>query len=121
MSPTRNQVTIYHNPRCSKSRQTLALLAERGIDATVIEYLETPPSVEDLGRILGFLGLSPRQLMRKKEQAYTENGLGAEDLSPEDLITAMHRNPILIERPIVVVDEKAAIGRPPEDVLSILP
>ncbi len=121
MSPTAKQVTIYHNPRCSKSRQTLALLEERGIDATVIEYLNTPPSVEELGRLLGLLGLSPRELMRKKELAFAENSLDDKDLSHDDLIQAMNLNPILIERPIVVVDGKAAIGRPPEDVLSILP
>ena len=114
------QVTIYHNPRCSKSRQTLALLEERGIRPTIIEYLQTPPSVEELGRILGLLGLQPQDLMRKKEPAYKENDLGAEDLSQDELIAAMNKHPILIERPIVVADGKAAIGRPPEYVLSIL-
>jgi len=121
MSPTNDQVTIYHNPRCSKSRQTLALLEEKGIAPHVVEYLQTPPSTGEIGKILGLLELEPRDLMRQKEQAYGDNNLGDAGLSRDDLITAMNQNPILIERPIVVVGDKAAIGRPPEDVLNILP
>ncbi len=113
-------VTIYHNPRCSKSRQTLSLLQERGIEPTVIEYLNTPPSPEKLRGILAMLGLEPRELMRKKEAAYAEGSLDNPNLSDDDLIAAMVKHPILIERPIVLANDKAAIGRPPEQVLDIL-
>ena len=113
-------VTIYHNPRCSKSRQTLALLEEKGIEPTIVEYLKTPPAKADLDRILTLLGKEPRELMRKKEEPYGANNLGDESLSRDDLIAAMVENPILIERPIVLANGKAAIGRPPESVLDIL-
>ena len=113
-------VTIYHNPRCSKSRQTLALLEEKGIEPTIVEYLKTPPAKADLDRILTLLGKEPRELMRKKEEPYDANNLGEESLSRDDLIAAMVENPILIERPIVLANGKAAIGRPPESVLDIL-
>lgn len=113
-------VTIYHNPRCSKSRQTLVLLAEKGIEPEIVEYLNTPPSAAQLGGILNSLGLEPRDLMRKKEAPYAENGLDDDSLSRDALIQAMIDNPILIERPIVIADGKAAIGRPPENVLDIL-
>ena len=113
-------VTIYHNPRCSKSRQTLALLQEKGVEPTVVEYLKTPPSAADLSDILSKLGMAPRDLMRKKEAPYGENNLGDESLSADALIAAMVENPILIERPIVLSGGKAAIGRPPESVLEIL-
>lgn len=113
-------VTIYHNPRCSKSRQTLALLQERGIEPEIVEYLTAPPDAQTLAGLLALLGLSPRELMRRKEAAYKENGLGDESLSEADLIKAMVENPILIERPIVVSGGKAALGRPPEQVLEIL-
>jgi len=121
MSSKNGQVTIYHNPRCSKSRQTLAMLEERGLEPEVIEYLQTPPSVAELGRILDLLALQPRDFMRKKEQAYADNDLGADKLGRAELIEAMVQNPILIERPVVLSNGKAAIGRPPEDVLAILP
>jgi arsenate reductase len=114
-------VTIYHNPRCSKSRETLQLIADRGISANVVEYLKTPPSAAELDRILRLLGLEPRELMRRKEAPYSELGLDNSNLSRENLISAMVENPILIERPIVVSDAKAALGRPPENVLGILP
>lgn len=114
------QVTIYHNPRCSKSRATLALLTERGIEPEVIEYLKTPPSPGTLRQILGMLNLGPRELMRKKESVYKEAGLDNEALSDDELIDAMITHPILIERPIVLANNKAAIGRPPESVLEIL-
>lgn len=111
---------IYHNPRCSKSRQTLQLLEERHLDAEVVEYLKTPPSKEELTEILNMLGLEPRQLMRTKEAEYKEQGLDDESLSREQLIEAMVATPKLIERPIVINNGKAAIGRPPETVLDIL-
>tara|TARA_B100000989_G_C19358462_1_gene392195 strand:+ start:275 stop:622 length:348 start_codon:yes stop_codon:yes gene_type:complete len=113
-------VMIYHNPRCSKSRQTLALLRERGVTPTVAEYLKTPPDTATLGDILAQLGCPPRQLMRVKEAVYHELGLGDENLSDADLIQAMVDNPILIERPIVLAGDRAALGRPPEAVLAIL-
>lgn len=113
-------VTIYHNPRCSKSRETLALLEGRGITPTVVEYLKTPPSVAEIRTILGLLGLAPRDLMRRKEDAYKALGLDDAGLSEAALIAAMHENPVLIERPIVLANGKAAVGRPPEAVLEIL-
>jgi arsenate reductase len=113
-------VTIYHNPRCSKSRQTLGLLEEKGIDVDVVHYLETPPSAEALAKILDLLGFEPRQLMRSKEAEYKENGLDDAGLDRDALIAAMVRIPKLIERPIVLANGKAAIGRPPENVLAIL-
>ncbi|RME34661.1 MAG: arsenate reductase (glutaredoxin) [Gammaproteobacteria bacterium] len=115
------QVVIYHNPRCSKSRQTLALLRERGIEPVIIEYLKTPPDAKALKHLLDLLGMKPRELMRKKEAPYRELNLADESLSEDALIEAMVENPILIERPIVVVDDRrAALGRPPEQVLEIL-
>lgn len=112
--------TIYHNPRCSKSRQTLALLEEKGVEPEVVLYLETPPDAATLRDLLARLGKSPRELMRKGEAAYKENGLADPALSDEELIEAMVRHPKLIERPIVVNGERAALGRPPENVLDIL-
>ncbi|MDP6872018.1 MAG: arsenate reductase (glutaredoxin) [Alphaproteobacteria bacterium] len=113
-------VTIYHNPRCTKSRLTLQLLQERGIEPTIIEYLKTPPDAETLKGILDLLGLAPREFMRTKEAAYKENGLGDESLDEGQLIAAMVANPILIERPVVLANGKAAVGRPPENVEEIL-
>lgn len=113
-------VTIYHNPRCSKSRQTLQLLRERGIEPDVVEYLESPPDAGELSRILNLLGLEPRQLMRTGEAAYKENDLDDTDLDRDELIAVMVANPILIERPIVIAGDRARIGRPPESVLEIL-
>ena len=113
-------VTIFHNPRCSKSRQTLSLIQEKNIDINIIEYLKTPPDISQLKQILKQLGYEPRQLMRKSEQIYKDLGLGNENKTTEDLVIAMAQNPILIERPIVLSGEKAAIGRPPESVLNIL-
>ena len=113
-------VTIYHNPRCSKSRQTLSLLQEKSININVIEYLKTPPDISQLKQILKQLGYEPRQLMRKSEQIYKNLDLGNENKTAEDLVNAMAQNPILIERPIVLSGDKAAIGRPPESVLNIL-
>ncbi len=113
-------VTIYHNPRCSKSRQTLALLRENGVEPKIIEYLQTPPSEPELKKILGQLGLAPRELMRRKEAEYKVNGLDDDSLSDTELIAAMVAHPKLIERPIVLANGKAALGRPPESVLEIL-
>ncbi|NOY62086.1 MAG: arsenate reductase (glutaredoxin) [Gammaproteobacteria bacterium] len=113
-------VTIYHNPRCSKSRQTLQLLRDNGVEPTIIEYLKMPPDVATLEQLLNMLGLEPRELMRKKESAYKEAGLDATSLSRAALLQGMVDHPQLIERPIVVCGGKAAIGRPPEQVLSIL-
>jgi arsenate reductase len=113
-------VTIYHNPRCSKSRQTLQLLQERGVEPTIVEYLEEPPSAGELKSILKKLGLRPRDLLRQGEARYAELGLKERDLSDDALIALMVENPILIERPIVVTGSKAAIGRPPEKILEIL-
>ena len=113
-------VTIFHNPRCSKSRQTLSLIQEKNIDINIIEYLKTPPDISQLKQILKKLGYEPRQLMRKSEQIYKDLDLGNENKTAEDLVIAMTQNPILIERPIVLSGEKAAIGRPPASVLDIL-
>jgi len=114
------RTTIYHNPRCSKSRQTLALLEERGIGPRIVDYLKTPPSAAELKAILKRLGLRPRDLLRKGEPLYAELGLKDRDLDDDALLALMVANPILIERPIVVSGGKAAIGRPPETVLEIL-
>ncbi len=113
-------VKIYHNPRCGKSRQTLQLLKDQGIEPEIIEYLKTPPSAQELDDILQKLGMEPRDLMRKKEAEYKGNGLDDASLDRQALIQAMVNNPILIERPVVLANGKAAIGRPPEDVLAIL-
>lgn len=114
------KVTIYHNPRCSKSRATLKLIEEQGYAPVVVEYLKTPPSAATLKKLLKQLGLKPRDLVRKNEPAYKEAGLDKPDKDDEAVIAAMIKHPILIERPIVVVDDKAVIGRPPENVLKIL-
>lgn len=113
-------VTIYHNPRCSKSRQTLALLRERGIEPEIVEYLKTPPDAGTLRTLLARLGLDARGLMRRREKAYRENGLDDPELDEDALIAAMTANPVLIERPIVVAGDRAALGRPPENALAIL-
>jgi len=113
-------VTLYHNPKCSKSRQTLELLQQNGITPTIIEYLKTPPTAEMLKKILVQLGLAPRDLLRKKESIYAECKLDNPSLSDDALIDFMIKHPILIERPIVLANGKAALGRPPEQVLDIL-
>jgi arsenate reductase len=113
-------VTIYHNPRCTKSRQTLALLEERGIAPVVIDYLNVPPNEAELDKLLKLLRLEPRELMRKQETEYKQAGLDDPSLSRTQLIRAMVTHPKLIERPIVVANGKAAIGRPPEKVIEIL-
>ncbi len=113
-------VTIYHNPRCSKSRATLALLNEKGIQPEIVEYLNAPPKKEALLRILDGLAMAPRDLMRKKEKPYAELNLSDESMSRDALVDAILENPILMERPVVVKDGRYAIGRPPENVLEIL-
>lgn len=113
-------VTIYHNPRCSKSRQTLALLEENGVQPIIREYLKDIPTSAELGEILTILGMEPRELMRKKEAEYKSAGLNDEKLSRDQLIEGMVANPKLIERPIVIKEGEARIGRPPENVLEIL-
>ena len=114
------KVTIYHNPRCSKSRQTLELLQSKGIEPEIIEYLKTPPAKSKLKEILKLLKMEPRELMRKNEDEYKKAKLDNPKLKKDDLIDAMVKHPILIERPIVVANGKAAIGRPPEKVLEII-
>ena len=113
-------ITMYHNPRCSKSRATLELLRTGGREPQLVEYLKEPPTRETLNAILDMLGMQPRDLMRKKEKEYAEAGLDNPDLDRDALITAMIEHPRLIERPIVIANGKAAIGRPPEKVLEIL-
>jgi len=113
-------VTIYHNPRCSKSRQTLELLRAKGIEPEIVEYLSTPPSQSKLKQILKLLGMTPRELMRTKEAEYKANGLDDDSLKTDQLVAAMLAHPKLIERPIVLANGKAALGRPPEQVLEIL-
>jgi arsenate reductase (glutaredoxin) len=111
--------TVYHNPKCTKSRATLALLQERGIEPRIVEYLKTPPSTAELRNIVAKLGMSPEQLVRKGEAVYKEKYEG-KTLSDAQWIDAMVRDPILIERPIVVSGERAVIGRPPENVNVLL-
>lgn len=115
------EVTILHDPRCSKSRETLALIEAHGITPCVIEYLATPPSVAELERILDALDIGPRELMRHDEPEYKDLGLTDPALSRKHLIAAMHAHPRLIQRPIVLANGHAAIGRPPGNVLAILP
>ncbi|MFN4090890.1 MAG: arsenate reductase (glutaredoxin) [Alphaproteobacteria bacterium] len=114
-------VVIWHNPRCSKSRETLALLRGRGIEPKIVPYLETPPDAAELARVLDLLGIEPRALMRRKEASYRAAGLDDPALPRQALIRAMAENPVLIERPVVLAGGRAALGRPPEAVLAILP
>ncbi len=116
-----SDVVIYHNPRCSKSRQTLQLLQEHGVQPEIILYLDTPPTAEKIEALINQLGFSTaRELMRKGESEYKENQLANPDLMEQQLISAMAQYPRLIERPIVVTKQGATIGRPPESVLEIL-
>jgi arsenate reductase (glutaredoxin) len=114
------KVTIWHNPRCSKSRETLALLRGSNIEPEILEYLKTPPAVPEITHVLGLLGLEPRELMRSNESLYGEQNLDDVSLSRQTLINAIHRCPILIQRPVVISNGKARIGRPPETVLETL-
>ncbi len=113
-------VTIYHNPRCSKSRQTLALLRDRGVEPNVVEYLNEAPDAATLEKIINMLGIEPIDLIRKKEKLYKELGLDKKQGDRRALIKAMAAHPALIERPIVVKGKRARLGRPPEKVLEIL-
>ena len=115
-----SQVTIFHNPRCSKSRETLALLTDKGIEPTIVEYLKNVPSKDELKAVISALQISPRDLLRKKEAEYKQLDLDNPELSDEQLLDAMIQNPKLIERPIVIKADKARIGRPPESVLEIV-
>jgi arsenate reductase len=112
-------ITIYHNPRCSKSRQTLELLQENNISPEIILYLEQTPSKKELKDVLGKLGMSARDLVRTSEEAYKALGLSNPDLSDDQLLDAMINEPKLIQRPIVVAGSRAVIGRPPENVLDL--
>ena len=111
---------IYHNPRCSKSRQTLEILNQQDVDTEIVLYLENPPSAEEVASILQKLGLSSRDIIRKGEEEYKLLNIKDQSLTENELISFMSENPKLIERPIVVKDDKAIIGRPPENVLSLL-
>lgn len=115
-----SEFKIYHNPRCSKSRQTLALLEENKVDLEIVEYLDNPPSASELTDVIGLLGIEPRDLMRKSESEYKDSGLDSRELSNQQQIELMVANPKVIERPIIIGKGKAAIGRPPESVLNIL-
>jgi len=112
---------IYHNPRCSKSRETLKLIEEKGLEPVVVEYLKTPPDKETLRQLIQQLGIKPRELVRIHEDEYKQAGLDDVSMSDQEVIAAMVKYPKLIERPIVVCDGKAIIGRPPVKVLDILP
>ena len=113
-------VTIYHNPRCSKSRQTLALLEQHGIKPKIIEYLVTPPTEAEIKRLVKLLGITPQELLRTKEEEYKQAKLDKPDVSDAEIIRAIIKYPHLMERPIVVAGNKAVLGRPPENVLKIL-
>ncbi|WP_417779758.1 arsenate reductase (glutaredoxin) [Stutzerimonas xanthomarina] len=115
------ELILYHNPRCSKSRNALELLEQRGLSPSVVRYLETPPSADELKQILARLGISPRQLLRSGEEDYKILNLADPALTDEQIIDAMVAHPKLIERPILVAGDVAVIGRPPEKVLEILP
>lgn len=114
-------ITIYHNPRCSKSRQTLALIRDRGIEPEIVRYLERPPSPDELKRIIDRLGVPVRDILRTGEAEYEELGLADESLDDDTLIEAVCAHPKLLQRPIVVRGDRARIGRPPETVEEILP
>ena len=115
-----NEVRIFYNPKCSKCRLTMGILQDKGVNVSVVEYLNTPPNSLELNEVLDLLGIEPRDLMRKHETPYKENQLGNPNLSHEQLIQAMIDHPVLIERPIVIKGNTAIIGRPPEKVLDIL-
>ena len=113
-------VDIYHNPRCSKSRETLELLISKGTEPSIIEYLKEPPDEIELRQLLDLLGIPARDLLRTGEDAYKEMGLQDPEVSEDDIIAAILKHPILMERPIVVTNGRAKLGRPPEAVLEIL-
>jgi arsenate reductase (glutaredoxin) len=113
-------VTIYHNPRCSKSRETMELLFEKNIEPVIVEYLKSPPTAKEIKQLLSLLGMSARDLIRQNEAVYQEKQLDNPSLSETELIRAMVSHPVLIERPIVIVNDKAVIGRPPENILELI-
>lgn len=115
----RDKVVIYHNPRCTKSRQTLELLRERGIEPKIVEYLEDPPSASRVKELIKLLGIAPLQLVREKEAPYGKHRLSKES-SADAVAKAIAADPILLERPVVVVGKRAVLGRPPENVLALL-
>lgn len=118
---SRSTIVMYHNPRCSKSRATLELLQEQGVEPEIVEYMKEPPDKETLAHLVELLGVSPRELLRTNEQVYKDAGLDESDLSDEDILEALAQCPTILQRPIVTVDDdRAAIGRPPEKVLEIL-
>ena len=118
---TNSTVTIYYNPSCSKSRQTLEILEQKNITPNIIEYMKEPPDKETIQKISGLLGVPPRDLLRTTEQVYKDAGLDDTDLTDDDILEALSECPSLLQRPIVIVDdEKAVLGRPPENVLEIL-
>lgn len=113
-------VVVWHNPRCTKSRQALALLAERGVEPTVIRYLDDPPSATEIERVLGLLGVEPRALMRKSDGPYASLGLADTARTRAELVRAMAEHPILIERPVVIRGDRAVIARPTEKIEELL-
>jgi arsenate reductase len=115
-----DKTVIYHNPRCSKSRETLQILEDNNASPEIIEYLEQPPNAQELSRIIGMLGISARDLLRSTEQVYQDAGLDDQSLSDEEIIEAICEHPALLQRPIVVVGNRAVIGRPPTRVLDII-
>ncbi len=115
-----NTVTLYHNPRCSKSRRALELLRSRNVEPEIIEYMKSPPTVSELERILKLLSMEPRELMRKKETVYKSLALDDEILNRHSQVQSIVEHPILIERPIAVANGRAALGRPPEKILHVL-
>ncbi|MFZ2469853.1 MAG: arsenate reductase (glutaredoxin) [Parvibaculum sedimenti] len=114
-----SKVIIWHNPRCSKSRATLSLIEQHGLDPEIVDYLKTPPSADEIKSVLKMLRMKPRDLMRKGEQVYKDLDLENDKLSDDQLVAAMAENPILIERPVVIFGARAKLGRPPEDVLDL--
>jgi arsenate reductase len=116
-----SNIILYHNPRCSKSRQTLELLQQKNIEPTLIDYMQDPPDVETLQKICNLMGLPVRSLLRTNEQVYKDAGLDDSDLTDDEILDALSQCPTLLQRPILVVDDKkAALGRPPEKVLEII-
>ncbi|MCB1583121.1 MAG: arsenate reductase (glutaredoxin) [Marinicella sp.] len=113
------EAIIYHNPRCSKSRETLALLEQLHDNITVVKYLETPPNTETIAHLVELLGVNIRDILRKNEDEYQKNGFSQTDLTDEELIALVHQFPKVLERPIVEYNNKAIVGRPPENVLSL--
>ena len=113
-------IEIWHNPRCSKSRQALELLKQKGVEPKILLYLDTPPSAARIKEILGLLAIEPRELMRKQEPPYRELDLGNPARTPRELVAALNEHPILIERPIVIAGKRAVVARPPERALELL-